>query len=41
MRLKKLIMINRAPFERLELEFDNSNVILIITRRKRSYGFCN
>lgn len=29
MRLKKLIMINRAPFDHLELDFDNENVTVL------------
>ncbi len=29
MRLKKAILINRAPFDKLELEFDDSNVFLL------------
>ncbi len=29
MRLKKAIFINRAPFDKLELNFDNSNIFLL------------
>ncbi len=29
MRLKKALFINRAPFDKLELDFDDSNVFLL------------
>ena len=29
MRLKKAIFINRAPFDKLELNFDDSNLFLL------------
>lgn len=29
MRLQRLIMINRAPFEHLEMEFGNENIVLL------------
>lgn len=28
MRLKKVLFINRAPFDKLELDFDDSNIFL-------------
>ena len=29
MRLKRIVMINRAPFERLELDFGDENITLL------------